>query len=272
MIKFKDLIQDLSLQQKIEDASVTLGFEGTDRSLSLKFNSKDLILNATYTGTPNPWFASLCVMLIGKNLHQALAFSPKNWETVYRDDQSFWDLKQETEEDLFQRPLELLKASLNIFRGRDYLYREESPLICRCFGVREKDVLEHLQKNEAPTLESLCGETKAGMGCRSCIPQLKRWVALHEPHRSKHHYKEKPISEWILEIDYMLSCYPLSEEWKMELKGFKGKQVSISFDKEVTQKEEEETSKHLQDFLGAAVDPDLGFFLRRARHFSKAKG
>lgn len=270
MTKFKDLITANSSNKEMDDASVSLTLEA--HTLFLRFDSKDIILRANYSGPASPWLSALCALLIEKTLTQALHFNWNTFEAAFKDDQTFWDFRQETQDDFFCKPLELLKATLDLFRGKEYLYQETSPLVCRCFGIRESDVLEHLQKNEVPTLESLSGETKAGMGCRSCVPQLNRWLVLHESKKHSHHYKDRPVAEWLLDIDYMLSCFPESQDWKMEVKSMKGKQVQISFEKEVTQREEEAIAKKLQDFLGAAVDGDLGFFLRRARHFSKARG
>ena len=272
MIKFKDFFEGQTYHRELDDASVELTHKKSGHTLFIKFDSKDVILRVTYTGKNNPWLTSMCALLTGKTLNQALQFNWKSWEEAFQNDQAFWDYKHEMIEDFFHLPLELLHGALDVFRGREYLYQETGPLICRCFGIRESDILEHLQKNETPTLESLSGETKAGMGCRTCVPQLKRWVALHDQKNHKHYFKDKAVSEWMLEIDYMLSCFPESQDWKMELMGMKDRQVQISFDKKVSQREEEEVAKRLQDFLGAALDPELAFFLRAARHFSKAKG
>lgn len=270
MTRFKDLILTSEFNKSSDFPSVEVKLHPF--TLAMKFDSKDVLLHASYTGPLNPWMNSLCWLIKGKTLNELSAFTWKTWEESFKDDQHFWDLKQEEEERFFHKPIELLKAALDVFRGKEYLYQEESPLICRCFGVRESDILEHLQAEKVPTLDSLAGVSKAGMGCRSCVPQLKRWLVLHETKKHSHHYKEKAVSEWLLEIDYMLSCFPHSLEWKMEVQKFKGNQVIISFDKDVSQKDEEKIGKELQDFLGASVDPDLGFFLRRARHFSKANG
>ena len=231
-----------------------------------------MVLDSGYLGPQSPWLASLCFLTLNKNLNEISSFNGKTWETVFQDDQTFWDLRQEEEELFFNESLELLKASIDVFRGREYLYQEASPLICRCFGVREEDVVTHLKTHETATLDSLCGETKAGMGCRSCVPQLKRWLVLNEQKKFAHYYKERPVADWLLDIDYMLSCFPKALDWKMELEKMKGTQVLISFDKEVSQREEETVARELQDFLGASVDGGLAFFLRRARHFSKANG
>jgi hypothetical protein len=90
------------------------------------------------------------------------------------------------------------------------------------------------------------------------------------PKTQAHFYKEKPRAHWLLEIDYMLSCFPEAADWKMEIESFQGTQVSILFDKKVSQAEEENVSIQLQDFLAAALDSDLSFFLIRNRQRSNA--
>lgn len=270
MKKFKDLLATGAYNHKLDFPSVAVSLN--QHSLQIRFDSRDVVLSAAYTGQMNPWLSSLCYLIEGKTLNEISRYNWKSWENVFKDDQTFWDLKQEEDGLFFHESLELLKAALDVFSGREYLYQETSPLICRCFGVRESDVVAFLKKQETATLDGLSGETKAGMGCRSCVPQLKRWLVLHESKKFSHHFKNRPVSEWLLDIDYMLSCFPKALEWKMEVEKMKGTQVAISFDKVVSQKEEESVAKELQDFLAAGVDSDLGFFLRRARHFSNAKG
>lgn len=269
MIKFKDLISEEAFNQPVDFPSAEASLNG--RTLSLRFDSKDKLLYAGYSGKFNPWFSSLCALIINKNLAEILNISSKSWEEAYKDDQLFWDLKQE--EDFFiNEPLEILKAALDLFRGRDYLYHEVSPLVCRCFGVRESDVIDHLQKEKTPTLETLGASTKAGMGCRSCVPQLKRWLVNQEEKKSGRHYKLRPIADWLVQIDYQLAKFPHAQEWKMEVRGMKDARVIISFDKKVTQTEEEAMARELHSFLGRAVDLDLAFFLRSSRHFLNASG
>jgi bacterioferritin-associated ferredoxin len=266
MIKFKELISEKSFNKELDFPSVTVKL--LHHTLSLKFDSKDVVTDAAYTGVVSPWMGALCYISREKSLNELLTINWSIFDETFKNDQMYWDLKQEEENHLFHKHFEILKAALDVFRGREYLYQDTSPLVCRCFGIRESDILDHLQTEKMPTLETLAGVSKAGMGCRSCVPQLKRWLVLHETNKRPHHFKNRPVSEWILEIDYMLSCYPLAEEWKMEISGMKNNRVIVSYNKSVTQLEEEKTAKELQDFLGAALDSDLAFFLRRARHFS----
>lgn len=270
MKKFKELISDRAFNKEMEltSVSVTHGLH----TLHLRFDSKDVLVNASFTGPYSPWLSSLCYLMQDKSLNDISSFTWETWKKEFQDDQTFWDLFQEEETQFINLPLELTRAALDSYRGRDYLYQEPSPLVCRCFGIRESDILSHLQNHETPTLETLAGESKAGMGCRSCVPQLKRWLVLHESKTQNHYYKNRAAADWLLEVDEALSHFPQSQDWKLEVRSFKAPQVILSFDKEVSQREEENLSKELQLFLGREVDPDLGFFLRRARHFSKARG
>src|SRR5690606_12220425 len=122
------------------------------------------------------------------------------------------------------------------------------------------------------SLEGLLKETKAGMGCRSCLKQLQKFFVKNESKKFKHYYKARPMADWLVQIDYQLQRFHLAKEWKMELRGMKGNIVTISYDADVSQTLEEKISTELQGFLAGAVDNGLAFFLRSARHFSKANG
>jgi bacterioferritin-associated ferredoxin len=269
MTSFKEYLQGM-YQGNLDFPSIKVTSQSSGHELQLKFDSKDVLLDITYQGRIDPWMGAVCALSIGKTLNQLEELSWKNWDDFFQNDQTYWDLKAEKVDDVFFAPWELLKAGLDLYRGRDYLYRTTDPLICRCFGVRENDVLAYIRKTDDPTPEGLAAETKAGMGCRSCVPQIKKWLSIHQPKASGHYYKEKTRASWLLEIDYMLSCFPQAQEWKMEVESFHGEQVIISFDKEVTQTEQENVSIELQDFLAAGLDSDLSFFLRRSRQREKA--
>lgn len=270
MTKFKDLLSSQSFNRSIEFPSVSVTHK--KHTLELKFDSKDVLVSCGYTGSPDPWLSSLCLLITDKSLTELLVMSMETWDKYFQNDELYWEFKTEESEKLLFAPLEMLHAALDIFRGREYLYQEASPLVCRCFGVRENDILDHLQKEAVPTLETLATASKAGMGCRSCVPQLKRWLVLKDADSSSRHFKNIPFADWLIRIDEKLASFPAASDWKFEVQKIKGQQVFISYDKEVSQREEEAMGLEIQRFLGSAVDSDLGFFIKRLRHFSNARG
>ncbi len=260
MIEFKNLLT--KNKKNLFDANVSVTHDGS--TLFLRFDSKDNIAAATYEGHTDIWMASLCEMLKDMSLAEARQMSFSHWELVWKNDQFFWDMKLELGDRTFFIPLELLHTAIDIYRGREDLYHEESPLICRCFGVREKDVLNFIQSAKDVTLEELSKATKAGMGCRSCVPQLKHWLKIPSDVNLRF-YNSRPVADWIVEIDNALVRFPLSKEWKMNVESMKGNIVMISYDFPASQKQEEEVTTKLQGFLAAASDTGLAFFLRRSR-------
>ena len=247
MTKFKDLfLQDFGRNQ-LPQSSVQLKLK--DHSISLLFDSKDRIQASAYSGPRDHWYSSLCFLLEGKTLQKAKLLSLKDWDQAFADEPFYWESREELEESVFFDPLEILRASLDLYRGREYLYEESSPLVCRCFGIREADLKD---------------SAKAGMGCRSCLPDIKRLLAASSVLKGVHSYKGETRASWLLKIDAKLSLYPQALDWQMEIESFKKNMVVISYKKKVSQIEVEELGKDLQRFLGEEVDGDLAFFLRRS--------
>lgn len=261
MKKFKDYFGP-EFQSTIIAPTVTVKSGST--TLSLLIDRKDKIAKASYQGPASPWFGSLCEIVLDKSVSELSRLSKNDWDKNFKEDQFYWDLKAETSDDFFFAPVELLKVGIKTFLGQEHQFKESDALVCRCFGVREKDVLAYMREAEHPTVDDIGLKLKAGMGCRSCLPQLKRWMEAQEGTQKAHYYKEKSIATWLVEIDYMLSCFPEASEWKMEVASMKNQQVIINFEKDVSQKVEEDVAKKLQDFLSASVDAGLAFFLRRS--------
>ena len=269
MISFKEFASGHNLSPTL-NPSVQVSLNATGHVLYLKFDSKDILTSATYTGAIDTWLGSLCSLILGKSLFDMTHLSTKDWDQAFASDQTFWDLKSEIEENFYFAPLELLRSALDVYRGREYLYKEPEALICRCFGVRENDILDYIRSTTEPTPEGLAAICKAGMGCRSCVPQITKCFSQNLPKTQPRFYKEKPRADWLLEIDDRLARFPEALEWEMEVESFQGTQVTITFKKKVSQAEEEVVSAKLQDFLGEALDAGLSFFLIRARQRSNA--
>jgi len=68
---------------------------------------------------------------------------------------------------------EALRAAIANYRG-EKLPKEESEIVCECFGVTEKEIEEAVRQNHLTTLEQVTDYTKAGGGCGSCHPRIEQ--------------------------------------------------------------------------------------------------
>lgn len=262
MTGFKHHLTSSLYNKALPDASVSAVHEET--TLYLRLDSRDVIVAASYEGAKDLWLSSLCELLKDMPLAEAKNVSLSHWDNIWGHDQFYWDMKLEISDRIFFQALELLHTAIDLYVGREFLYKEESPLICRCFGVREKDVVAFLNSANDTTMEELSKITKAGMGCRSCVPQLKDLLKIPGEEK-KRFYKERPVVQWIEEIENALKMFPYTVPWKMHVQSMKGNVVMIAYEFEADQKQEEEVGRKIQGFLGGAVDADLAFFLARSR-------
>jgi NifU-like protein len=67
---------------------------------------------------------------------------------------------------------EALRAAIADYRG-DKLPKEDSEIVCECFGVTEKEIEEAVHHNRLTTLEQVTDYTKAGGGCGGCHEQIE---------------------------------------------------------------------------------------------------
>lgn len=67
---------------------------------------------------------------------------------------------------------EALRAAVANYRG-DKLPKEDSDIVCECFGVTEKEIEDAILDNSLTTLEQVTDYTKAGGGCGSCHERIE---------------------------------------------------------------------------------------------------
>lgn len=262
MTGFKHHLTSETFRRPLSEPGVSVTFDGS--TLHLRFDSQDTIVEASYEGPKDLWLSSLCELLKDMTLKEAKQVSLSHWESIWNHDQFFWDMKLEISDRIFFPPLELLHAAVDRYVGKEFLYHEESPLICRCFGVRERDIVAFLNSSSDATMEELSKITKAGMGCRSCVPQLRALLKIPGEEK-KRFYKNRPVAQWIEDIETALRMFPYTTPWKMHVESMKANVVVIAYDFECSQKLEEEVGRKVQGFLAGAVDADLAFFLARSR-------
>lgn len=74
----------------------------------------------------------------------------------------------------------------NLLSGRPPAGSEEQGrVVCSCFGVGEKRLLDGIASGELDSLERIGNCTQAGTNCGSCIPELKTMLEVSLPRRRK---------------------------------------------------------------------------------------
>jgi NifU-like protein len=68
---------------------------------------------------------------------------------------------------------EALEAAVANYRGVP-LPKADSPIICECFGVTEKEIERVIRENSLTTAADITAYTKAGGGCGRCVPEIEK--------------------------------------------------------------------------------------------------
>ncbi len=71
---------------------------------------------------------------------------------------------------------EALEAAVANYRGLP-LPKADSPIVCECFGVTEKEIERVIRENALTTVADITAYTKAGGGCGRCVPELEKILA-----------------------------------------------------------------------------------------------
>jgi len=67
---------------------------------------------------------------------------------------------------------EALAAAIANYRGEKH-EKEEFEIVCKCFGITDKEIERAVMENNLHTVEQVTHYTKAGGGCESCHPKIE---------------------------------------------------------------------------------------------------
>ena len=71
---------------------------------------------------------------------------------------------------------EALEAAIANYRGEESK-KEEFEIVCKCFGITDKEIERVVKENHLTTREQVTHYTKAGGGCESCHPKIEAILA-----------------------------------------------------------------------------------------------
>ena len=71
---------------------------------------------------------------------------------------------------------EALEAAIGNYRGQK-VTKEDFEIVCKCFGVTDKEIERAIRENALQTVEQVTYYTKAGGGCGQCHPKIEAIIA-----------------------------------------------------------------------------------------------
>lgn len=84
---------------------------------------------------------------------------------------------------------EALSAAIANYRGQK-VSKEEFEVVCKCFGITDKEIERAVRENDLKTVEQVTYYTKAGGGCGLCHPKIE---AIIERVRMKMEKEAPPV-------------------------------------------------------------------------------
>jgi NifU-like protein len=70
---------------------------------------------------------------------------------------------------------EALEAAIANYRGQK-ITKEEFEIVCKCFGVTDREIERAIRENNLRTVEQVTYYTKAGGGCAGCHPKIEALI------------------------------------------------------------------------------------------------
>ena len=86
---------------------------------------------------------------------------------------------------------EALEAAIADYRGIDIKKQLEGEVICKCFGITDKEIERVIKENQLSTVAEVTHYTKAGGGCESCHPKIEEIISKVDGKVSKKPAPEK---------------------------------------------------------------------------------
>lgn len=70
---------------------------------------------------------------------------------------------------------EALQVAIANYRGQK-IKKEEFEIVCKCFGITDKEIERAIRENDLQTIEQVTYYTKAGGGCAQCHPKIEEII------------------------------------------------------------------------------------------------
>ncbi|MGQ9508784.1 MAG: Fe-S cluster assembly protein NifU [Thermodesulfobacteriota bacterium] len=89
---------------------------------------------------------------------------------------------------------EALEAAIAHYRGQKPV-KEEFEIVCKCFGVTDREIIRAIRENNLETVEQVTYYTKAGGGCAQCHPKIEALIAKVRKEMEAEGFPPKPMEK-----------------------------------------------------------------------------
>jgi len=86
---------------------------------------------------------------------------------------------------------EALESAIAHYRGQKVV-KEDFEIVCKCFGVTDREIIKAIQENDLKTVEQVTYYTKAGGGCAQCHPKIEAIIEQVRKEMEKEGLAPKP--------------------------------------------------------------------------------
>jgi len=94
---------------------------------------------------------------------------------------------------------EALESAIANYRGQKVV-KEDFEIICKCFGVTDREIIKAIRENDLKTVEQVTYYTKAGGGCAQCHPKIESIIEQVRKEMEKEGLTPKPEKKKLTNI------------------------------------------------------------------------
>lgn len=142
-------------------------------SLFIDINPKnDTVKEFFYSGKNASKYSieldELKILVVGKTLGQI--------QNIKRSDLKFVTELPGHKAPMLSLGMSLLRAAINDYSGESRSYKEEKDMVCLCFSVTKKDIVQGVLGDKDFELKTLIQKTMASSACGSCRPMIEKII------------------------------------------------------------------------------------------------
>ena len=151
-------------------------------SLAVVIDATDRIESLAYQVTePCPelsLYQALAQWAEGRKVWEAQGVGWETFDLLFATDPDYLAYRDHPGRSFLTPPLQLLYHCLANYLGT-VRPENHSPMICRCLGVSEGEIISYIKEHSETSLKELTGDILAGGGCTRCCPDLVQLLQAH---------------------------------------------------------------------------------------------